>query len=85
LDTIEMYRLVRSEAKTIRLSLEAVIIRVGVQKNYLCMWVREPVDALARKPRVFVTVPTWQSFSQPYIHIGTCNDSAHAWHVLEVL
>jgi len=85
LDTIQAYRLVRAEAKTIRLSLRAVITHVGIQENHLCIWVREPVDALARKPRVFVTVPTWQSLSQPYIHIGTCNDGAHAWHILEVL
>lgn len=85
MDTPQKYKLARNEAATIRLSLGAVITCVTVQSGHLWMWVCEPVDALARKPRVFVALPTWQSLSQPYVHIGTCDDGAHVWHVLEVL
>jgi len=85
METVQKYELARDEARTIRLSLGAVIIRVAVQDGQLCLWVREPVEALARKPRVFVALPTWQSLSQTYVHIATCDDGARIWHVLEVL
>jgi len=86
MDSIQKYELARDEAKTIRLPLTAVTVRVAVQNGHLCMWVREPRDALARKPRVFVALPTSEAFSRAYAHVGTCEDSGQRiWHVLEVL
>ncbi|AZI45304.1 hypothetical protein EHF33_20560 (plasmid) [Deinococcus psychrotolerans] len=85
MDTTRKYELIRNEAKTLRLSLGAVTVKVAVQDGRLCMWMREPPDELAPKPRIFVALPSWESFSRGYAHVGTCKDAGHFWHVLEVL
>ncbi|GAA4002027.1 hypothetical protein GCM10022631_10800 [Deinococcus rubellus] len=84
MNTIQKYELTRGAPKTICLALMAVPVRVAVQNSHLCMWVREPADALTRKPRVFITVPTGETFAREYTYIGICEDDKHPWHVLEI-
>jgi len=84
MDAIQKYELVRGAAKTIRLALTAVPVCVAVQGDHLYMWVREPADALTCKPRVFITMPTNETFAREYAYIGTCSDDKHPWHVLEI-